>query len=58
MMASDGHEPQTKLSQACFKGDLATLDHLLESGEDYLEVDDSGRKALHWAVVGQHLTVV
>lgn len=56
-MASDGVEPQTKLSHASFEGNLATVDHLLHSGVDYREVDTSHRTALHWAVAGHHFTV-
>lgn len=51
-------EPCTELSQASFAGDLTTVIHLLNSGADHLEADTSGRTALHWAVLKQHLELV
>jgi Ankyrin repeats (3 copies) len=58
MMTSTSYEPRTKLSQASFEGNLAGVNHLLDSDVDYLEVDESGRTALHWAVAGHHSAVV
>ncbi|KAH6908733.1 ankyrin repeat-containing domain protein [Coprinopsis sp. MPI-PUGE-AT-0042] len=57
-MANHKDEPRTKLSRASFEGNLATVTRLLDSGVDYLEVDASGRTALHWAVAQHHLEVV
>ncbi|KAH6914666.1 ankyrin repeat-containing domain protein [Coprinopsis sp. MPI-PUGE-AT-0042] len=48
----------TPLSQACLEGDLGTVAQLLNSGVNYLDVDASGRTALHWAIVGRHLDII
>ncbi|KAH6906563.1 hypothetical protein BKA70DRAFT_1563852 [Coprinopsis sp. MPI-PUGE-AT-0042] len=51
-------EPPTPLCKASFDGDLDSVASLLASGVDYLESDDTGETALHWAVAGHHLPVV
>ncbi|KAH6906721.1 hypothetical protein BKA70DRAFT_1428825 [Coprinopsis sp. MPI-PUGE-AT-0042] len=57
-MTSSSVELSTSLSKASFDGDLDSVTHLLESGVDYLESDDEGKTALHWAVAQRHPDVI
>ncbi|KAH6906562.1 hypothetical protein BKA70DRAFT_1494904 [Coprinopsis sp. MPI-PUGE-AT-0042] len=57
-MTSTTTASPTPLCKACLHGDLDAVASLLASGVDYLESDDTGKTALHWAVAGRHLPVI
>ncbi|KAH6906865.1 ankyrin repeat-containing domain protein [Coprinopsis sp. MPI-PUGE-AT-0042] len=57
-MTSMGVGSRTLLSEASFQGHLGSVTGLLQAGADHLEVDASGRTALHWAIAQHHSEVV
>jgi ankyrin repeat protein len=50
--------PETPLCKAAFLGGIEDVTSLLSNGANHRVWNESGWTALHWAVVGGHLTVV
>lgn len=52
------HNGKTLLHVACIRGDLRLANYLLDKGANYLQTDDQGWNALHFAIASHHIELI